>query len=126
MGKCKNCEAELRTIPAGISKKTGKSYDEFQVCDACGWTPKKETYQKPQGKFYPRQTEEIKGEYIREAQDRKNDNILLAGAMRDATLLTIAEIANLKWTNEEIKGAWLQWRNWLLAQRDERNFKEPF
>ena len=29
---CQSCGAELKTIPAGISKKTGKSYNAFQAC----------------------------------------------------------------------------------------------
>jgi hypothetical protein len=36
--QCPMCEEEgLRTIKAGISKKTGKHFDTFNVCDKCGY-----------------------------------------------------------------------------------------
>lgn len=30
--KCPNCQAPLRHIPSGISRKTGKPYQEFWAC----------------------------------------------------------------------------------------------
>jgi hypothetical protein len=37
---CPQCGANVKTVPAGISKTTGKHYDEFQACEAkCGWRP---------------------------------------------------------------------------------------
>jgi len=39
--QCPQCQADVRHIPAGISKKTGKPYGEFYACEAkCGWTLK--------------------------------------------------------------------------------------
>jgi hypothetical protein len=40
---CPACGSEIKEVPAGISKKTGKPYDAFQVCSnkLCGWKPKK-------------------------------------------------------------------------------------
>ncbi len=32
MSKCAICNSELRVIPAGVSKKTGKPYNAFEVC----------------------------------------------------------------------------------------------
>ena len=32
---CDNCGGATRTIKAGISKRTGKPYDAFEVCDKC-------------------------------------------------------------------------------------------
>jgi len=41
----------MRKIPGGISKKTGKSYDEFYACSNAGcsytWNPPKGTTAKP-------------------------------------------------------------------------------
>ncbi len=43
MADCPGCGAELKTIPAGISKSTGKPYDSFISCsNRCGWKPSKE------------------------------------------------------------------------------------
>lgn len=36
---CESCGAPVKFIPAGISRKTGKKYNEFYSCsDRCGWT----------------------------------------------------------------------------------------
>lgn len=36
---CQNCGSpDLKTIPAGTSKKTGKPYNAFTVCNACETT----------------------------------------------------------------------------------------
>jgi hypothetical protein len=31
--RCPNCDSPIRHVPAGISKKTGKPYEEFWSCD---------------------------------------------------------------------------------------------
>ena len=44
MSQCPGCGADLKTVPAGISKSTGKPYDSFISCsNRCGWKPTKET-----------------------------------------------------------------------------------
>lgn len=38
MSTCPGCGAEMRTIPAGIAKVTGKPYEAFEACSAkCGF-----------------------------------------------------------------------------------------
>jgi hypothetical protein len=40
MDKCGGCGADMKTVPAGTSKKTGKAYSAFTACSAnCGWKP---------------------------------------------------------------------------------------
>jgi hypothetical protein len=40
MDKCGGCGADMKTVPAGTSKKTGKAYNSFTACSAnCGWKP---------------------------------------------------------------------------------------
>ncbi|MFH1046725.1 MAG: hypothetical protein V1738_00315 [Patescibacteria group bacterium] len=43
---CERCDIEMRLIPAGISKKTGKPYSAFWSCDkrngGCGETARAE------------------------------------------------------------------------------------
>ena len=48
MANCENCGSPTRTIKAGISKRTGKPYTAFQVCDSCN--PPKPRQQSPQQK----------------------------------------------------------------------------
>jgi len=43
--KCAYCNSDKRWVPPGISKKTGKAYDGFWVCDKCKPTPKQNTGQ---------------------------------------------------------------------------------
>ena len=43
---CPKCNFAIKTVPAGISKRTGKPYQAFQACSNrdCNWKP----LQKPQ------------------------------------------------------------------------------
>ena len=43
--QCPVCNSEIKNIPAGVSKKTGKSYNAFSVCSnpQCGFKPTDET-----------------------------------------------------------------------------------
>jgi hypothetical protein len=39
---CPGCGAEMKNIPAGVSKSTGKPYEAFSACsNKCGWKPSK-------------------------------------------------------------------------------------
>ena len=42
---CPECGSEIKTVPAGISTRTGKPYDSFQACSnrECKWKPPQET-----------------------------------------------------------------------------------
>lgn len=40
---CPGCGAEIKHVPAGVSKSTGKAYEAFDACSArCGWKPTRE------------------------------------------------------------------------------------
>jgi hypothetical protein len=41
---CPECGNIVKTVPAGISKRTGKPYNSFEVCSSqeCGWKPPRE------------------------------------------------------------------------------------
>lgn len=45
MSLCPECGNIVKTVPAGVSKKTGKPYGSFQVCSSqeCGWKPPRES-----------------------------------------------------------------------------------
>lgn len=43
MKTCPGCGAPMRTVPAGVSKSTGRPYEAFEACsEKCGWKPSKE------------------------------------------------------------------------------------
>lgn len=46
---CPECQSPIKTVPAGVSKKTGKPYDSFQCCSnrECGWKPAKKANPSP-------------------------------------------------------------------------------
>lgn len=46
---CPNCQGEMRVIPAGVSKKTGKAYRAFEVCEtlACKALKEQSRYNVP-------------------------------------------------------------------------------
>ena len=41
MSTCPQCNSPLKTVPAGVSKKTGKPYNAFTACSnrECTWKP---------------------------------------------------------------------------------------
>ncbi len=46
--QCEQCGANVKFIPAGISRKTGKPYSEFYSCEKrCGWTWREGKENKP-------------------------------------------------------------------------------
>ena len=57
MEKCKKCGSDFKTIPAGVSKNTGKAYNAFQVCSKQGCDG--------------RPAQEVVKDKIGEAMDRK-------------------------------------------------------
>ena len=52
-------------------------------------------------------------------QDTKHKAIKMAGAMRDATLITLAELAGSPLVAEDFKSRWEHWRTFLLQKADE-------
>lgn len=61
-------------------------------------------------------TMERKEKAIEKAQDKKADGIKLSGTMRDATLLTVAELGGAK--EEDIVRVWHKWRKFLFENYD--------
>ncbi len=63
---------------------------------------------------------ETKNTNIMAAQDRKNDAIARAGAMRDATLVTIASLKDQPFpTNDDFKHEWESWVKYFLGKGEE-------
>ena len=62
---------------------------------------------------------ETKATNIREAQENKHEAIKQAGAMRDATLIALAELASNPLIPEDFKTRWTYWKAWLLQKAEE-------
>lgn len=57
---------------------------------------------------------ERKEQGIERFQASKEESIKMAGAMRDATLITLAEFSGQPFDAEQFKDRWYHWRSWLL------------
>lgn len=63
--------------------------------------------------------QETKRENVEEAQNRKQDGIKLAGAMRDATLVALADIKDQPFpSDDDFKRTWMKWCDFFLEQHD--------
>lgn len=64
--------------------------------------------------------QERKGEMIEKSMDRKEEAIALAGAMRDATLISLQSYRDQSFpSDEEYKAEWTKWCKWILGQHDQ-------
>ena|SRR3990167_7402393 len=63
--------------------------------------------------------QEVKREDIKAAQENKHEAIKMAGAMRDSTLITLAELAGSPLVAEDFKLRWSDWRKWLMDKANE-------
>ncbi len=121
-----------------IDKNTGKvAFEDFDKF-AAGYQFQGEPWKNASGKFYifapkPKaatggrpggaaitKAMETKNENIKEAQERKAESIALAGAMRDATQITLAELKDQPFpTTEDFQERWKFWVKWLLNQHNQ-------
>lgn len=68
--------------------------------------------------------QEYKREGIKSAQDNRSKGIKISGAMRDATLVT-TKLMELVDPNLDVKITWASWRDWFMAQYDEKDNEVP-
>jgi hypothetical protein len=124
--KCPICGGEMKLVPAGISKKTGKPYNSFYACKTweCKGTvniPTEGIKEAPGGKFEAtggsrgiRSAQNYKTEQITRFQQSKESSMRLFAANRDAVQLTIAEMGQTVWKEEQIKESIERWVGYLL------------
>src|SRR3954462_13268514 len=90
---CEIHNCEMKTIPAGVSKKTGKPYNSFEVCQIadCKWRPPSQggwagVRQQVAEKVAPQKAAMTREDW--EAKEaRTNKNILLQVAFKAAVEL---------------------------------------
>jgi hypothetical protein len=87
--QCVTCNSEMKLIPAGVSKATGRPYTAFYSCpNRC---PKPTTYSKPQTNGIGEAMEK-KNVYIKEAQDRKDLGMTILNSKNAGASITVALI----------------------------------
>lgn len=116
-------------------KKTGAEFPHYNEIVE-GFSFEADTWHNPSGKwyFFPPKVKtafkrdpsaitkamETKKANIDEFQEKKQDAIKMAGAMRDATLISLASMRDQPFPmDEEYKAEWTKWYKWLLNQGDQ-------
>jgi DNA-directed RNA polymerase subunit M/transcription elongation factor TFIIS len=122
--KCPKCGSEMKLIPAGISKKTGKPYKAFFSCKNCGYTMNvPDDIANKVNKEYPRTSykspadlEKERAERIQALHNEKRDDIKDAVAWK---LATVAVFQNPVYKDSKIaeqREAIKSWQNWYYMQ----------
>jgi hypothetical protein len=130
--KCPRCGGEVKVIPAGTSKKTGKPYAAFYSCKTweCGGTAKmtdeapanphtsnSASTGRPTYDSFPKKEVKTVMDYkqrqIGESQSNKNEGIRLSGSCRDATMIVTTFYKDCTFSDEQIKEKILFWRSWF-------------
>lgn len=105
MALCPNCNDNMRVIPAGVSKKTGKAYQAFEVCEklACKQLKEASRYNVPpssqnaqQSNFNPLQAT------VDDLQRKVDEQNLTIQKMRDAFANHEFRIAKLEPKESEV------------------------
>ena len=104
MINCAKCGGEMRLIPAGVSKKTGKPYQAFYSCldRNCGGTAKADTPVKKFEQGLDQQNQDKKWEEISRGKVRHGFSIEAYKMGKELSLETKLEIDT--WTNFVMNG----------------------
>jgi len=123
---CEIHGVEMKTVPAGVSKKTGKPYNSFLACPeqgcnyrpprAGGWSSVREQVAQ---KVAPEKAVMTKEDWERK-EERTNKNILLQVAFKAAVELTGKAPKPL--LTSDIYALTLEFHSWLLSQM---NYEKP-
>ena len=117
--QCATCHAEMRLIPAGVSKSTGRPYQQFYSCpNRC---PKPSVVQKKTDNF--KEVIDYKNGKIGEAQDRKEQSIAIAGAKSGAGLI-VAAMVQSGWITGDWETEFKKVADWIYNFTPEE--KPPF
>lgn len=124
---CPVCNSEMRLIPAGISKKSGKPYDAFYGCKTYGCkgsikiapdgTPSPKSYATAQ-KSIANQT----SDNINRFESKKEESMKTMASGRDAVLVVTSMYKENAWTDEQIQEKIKEWAKWMK----ENIYNPPF
>lgn len=128
---CPKCGGEMKVVPAGTSKKTGRPYAAFYSCKTweCGGTAKmtddgSKTPQtsnsgvtgRPTYDSFPKKdiktTMDYKARQISGFQDDKQESMRLFSSGRDAVLMVTTQ-AEGNLTEDQLKEKVKEWRDWF-------------
>ena len=108
--QCPQCQSDIKTIPAGVSKKNGKPYNAFQACSNrnCDFVPCREIFQPPS---LTQNVPQAPKQPVQATSSTVNDNIRWCNALNNACLL-IAHGAYKEGT-ESPQGNIIRLANWI-------------
>lgn len=89
--QCPTCGSEMRLIPAGVSRTSGKPYNQFFSCpNRCPKPPR--TFGPASGSRNQgiAEAQNRKGEMIEKAQDRKDEGMRTLNSKKGAADITVA------------------------------------
>ena len=100
--QCPQCGGEMKLVPAGTSKTTGKHYNEFYACkkweckgtlkmEQANYRPTKEAMAERKEMF---NVIDHNSDNISKHQSRKEESMTTLAINRDATLITVACLQN--------------------------------
>ena len=125
--KCITHQVEMKVVPAGVSKRTGKPYNSFEACPEKGCretfnpdsTPRRNTVKVASTRYNSTPN-------YAENQAKKEDGMAFLNASRGAVEIVVAKLRLSKgepdsWIAEEIK----KWTAFLYKLNTEKNFEVP-
>jgi hypothetical protein len=117
---CPQCGSQLKTVPAGVSKSTGRPYPAFTVCSNrnCNWKPTQpaqgnyqpapQQYQAPQPQYVP-----TRDDRIQKAFEQKQDSIAWSVALNNATQIVCRMIEKYGDTPRNYQQEFANWTRFI-------------
>jgi len=124
MENCPQCGNPIKTVPAGISKKTNRPYQAFQVCSNpdCNYKPPRTTaYTIPPRQETPPAANpfsaamDTKDQMIRHAQERKDESIAKSRSISGAYTIVAALITSGLIQEADIKAKLREYTAYLFS-----------
>lgn len=120
--QCTTCKSEMRLVPAGVSKNTGRPYNAFWACD--NKCPKPSAVQKKTDQY--EKVIDYKSEKIGEAQSRNEAGIRVSQMVNIAGMITAAMIQHGSLAQQDWKLKFDEVAKWVGEYRDGLTNQPPF
>jgi len=126
--QCPICGKDMKIVPAGISKKSGKPYDSFAACTdyGCRGTLKLDPQGTPKPNAWSNAQKSVTNttsQNIAKFEAGKEANMKRMASGRDATLIVVAEMTQgSAWSEEDIKKRIQMYAKWF----EETIYNPPF